>query len=71
MIPEGTPAIIQRQIARWFPNKHVQRLREIVATMESHSKQIFYSKKAALEKGDHAVVHQVNEGKDILSILSK
>lgn len=70
-LPESTPKAVQRQLANWLPNKHMQKLREIVATMEEHSKAIFASKKQALEKGDKDVVHQMEEGKDILSILSE
>ena len=39
--------------------------------MDEMSKKIFYHKKAALEKGDTAVVHQIGEGRDILSVLSE
>ena len=39
-------------------------------SMEAQSKNIFHGKRTALEKGDEAVVHQIGEGKDIMSILS-
>lgn len=32
---------------------------------------IFNAKKAALEKGDDAVVLQIGEGRDIMSVLSE
>ena len=65
------PVAIRRRIVVWAPHKGVQRMRSIVETMEEQSKQIFYSKMAALKKGDAAVVHQIGEGKDILSILGQ
>ncbi|PSR81817.1 hypothetical protein PHLCEN_2v6248 [Hermanssonia centrifuga] len=37
--------------------------------MDVNSKAIFYEKKTALEKGDAAVSQQVDEGKDLLSLL--
>lgn len=43
----------------------------MVDVIHETSKMIFYSKKAALEKGDDAVVHQVGEGRDIISVLSE
>lgn len=38
-------------------------------TMDQQARLIFGGKMAALEKGDAAVVQQIGEGKDILSIL--
>lgn len=42
---------------------------EIIDVMHETSTKILEGKKEALEKGDDAVVHQVAEGKDIMSIL--
>lgn len=39
--------------------------------MDETSKEVFNHKKMALMKGDDAVVHQIGEGNDIISILSK
>lgn len=64
------PSAIGQIIAPWVPSAPFQKMRAIRAAMSEQSKQVFYSKRAALEKGDQAVVHQVGEGKDILSILS-
>ena len=41
----------------------------IVDTIWNTSKDIVYSKRAALKKGEEAVVQQVGEGKDLMSIL--
>ena len=43
----------------------------VVETMDRNSKHIYDIKKKALEKGDQAVIHQVGEGKDLLSIMSE
>ena len=47
----------------------MKRAYDIVKTMDEQSTKIYRSKKAALEKGDESVVHQMSEGKDIMSIL--
>ena len=64
-----TPMSLVRMIARLVPPGNLQRLRDIIQTMDEQSKTIYNSKKAALEKGDEVVVHQMSEGKDIMSIL--
>lgn len=38
--------------------------------MDGQAKSIYYTKKAALEKDDRSIELQVNEGRDILSVLS-
>lgn len=65
------PAAIRRQVVKWIPHAGAQKMRSIAKTMEEHSKLIFSSKMAALKEGDAAVMHQIGEGKDILSILSQ
>lgn len=44
-------------------------MRDIVNTMDTGSREIFFDKKTALEKGDEVMVEQVNQGKDVMSIL--
>lgn len=41
----------------------------IIDVMEKTSTNILDAKKRAFEKGDEAVLHQVAEGKDIMSVL--
>ncbi|KAI0347457.1 cytochrome P450 [Trametopsis cervina] len=65
------PSRFRRWLAERWPNPHVKKALHIIDTLERTSREIFYSKKIALEKGDEAVVHQVGEGKDIMSILLK
>lgn len=64
------PASIRPILARIVPSRKYQNFRRIIWMLDSHARALLYSKRAALEKGDEAVVHQVGEGKDILSILS-
>ncbi|KAJ3478664.1 hypothetical protein NLI96_g9603 [Meripilus lineatus] len=66
----GTPDI-WRRILEYTPLQSVQKLKYITDTMHQRSKDIFYAKKAALEAGEDAVLQQVGEGKDIMSILLK
>ena len=47
----------------------MQRLKEISDAMHARSVLIYNEKKAALEKGDDALKHQIGEGRDIMSIL--
>ena len=66
----GTPAF-REWVADHIPSKDVQEFRKAIKIMHSNAKHIYDSKKAALEQGDKAVTHQIGEGKDIISILSK
>ena len=43
----------------------------IIEAMEKSSMSIFLQKKVALEKGEEAVLQQVGEGKDIMSICCR
>lgn len=54
-----------------FPNYQVQALLRAVDIIDTKCNEVFRSRKAALERGDGAVAHQIAEGKDILSVLSK
>ncbi|KIP02196.1 hypothetical protein PHLGIDRAFT_20511 [Phlebiopsis gigantea 11061_1 CR5-6] len=65
------PAFLVKAIARVLPPGGFKNAYEIVKSMDEQSTNIFRSKKAALEKGDGAVVSQMSEGKDIMSILLK
>lgn len=66
----GTPGF-RRWFAQTIPFKRLHRLIELSDIMDKKSKEILNSKKVALEKGDDAVIHQVGEGRDIMSILRK
>lgn len=69
--PKLLPAWAGRALVDMFPKgTSVQRVKEIVDTMDSRSREIFRAKKAAIAKGDAEMVKQVAEGKDVISILS-
>ena len=58
-----------RAVLRRFPHKEMQNMMDISDTMIRRSQEIIDQKKQALKKGDEALVHQIGEGKDIMSIL--
>ncbi|KZP32059.1 cytochrome P450 [Athelia psychrophila] len=66
----GTPGF-RRYIVERIPMADLQKVVEMVDTMYDTSIGIFMSKKAALAKGDEAVIAQVGRGKDIMSVLLK
>ncbi len=63
------PAAFRRRIVEALPINNIQRLKDISDIMYERSVLIYNEKKAALEKGDDALKHQVGEGRDIMSIL--
>ena len=65
----GPPAL-RRRILELTPHEGLQRIKKIVDTMTERSVKIFVQKKKALEAGDEAVLQQVGEGKDLMSLLS-
>ncbi|GBE84055.1 Docosahexaenoic acid omega-hydroxylase CYP4F3 [Sparassis crispa] len=66
----GTPAF-RRRLVEILPSRRVRKLRDVVDTMDQRSRDIFDARKAALKEGDEAVLRQVGQGKDIMSILIK
>ncbi|OCH94337.1 cytochrome P450 [Obba rivulosa] len=66
----GSPRL-RRWILDMIPDARIQKMKYISDTVIEQSWKIFNEKKAALVKGDEAVVHQIGEGKDIMSILMK
>ncbi|KZP09574.1 cytochrome P450 [Athelia psychrophila] len=65
------PAGLRRFLVRLIPSADVQKVCDIVDLMYETSVRIIESRKAALEKGDEALVQQAGRGKDIMSILLK
>ncbi|KAG1842383.1 cytochrome P450 [Suillus subalutaceus] len=63
------PPNFRRFIVKIFPWKALKEICSIVDVMDETSMKVFEEKKRALSKGDDAVLHQVGEGKDIMSIL--
>ncbi|KAI9065218.1 cytochrome P450 [Trametes sanguinea] len=64
----GTPAF-RRKVIQWFPDKRLHKLQDVVDTMHRRATEIYLEKKSRLEKGDVALLHQLGEGRDIMSIL--
>ena len=64
----GNPKL-RRWIVERIPLQRVKRCLEIVDHLDTVSRGILKSKKDALEKGDEAVLSQMGEGKDIMSVL--
>lgn len=61
----------RKSIVDMMPFAAVKELRSIINVLYETSVEIFESKKAAITKGEEALVAQVGRGKDIISILSK
>ncbi|KAM5545857.1 hypothetical protein V8D89_000895 [Ganoderma adspersum] len=56
---------------RLIPLRSLKRLLHISDTMHEYSSRIVEERKAALSKEDEAVLHEVGEGKDIMSVCLK
>ena len=65
------PAWFRRWLLDMTPNKALQHLKSIADIMNRHSLAIFEEKKALIESGDDALLNQVGEGRDIMSVLRK
>ncbi|KAI0347504.1 cytochrome P450 [Trametopsis cervina] len=66
----GSPAF-RSAVVKLIPSKNLRALRALVSTMQTQARLIFDGKKRALAEGNKAVMHQIGEGKDIMSILMK
>lgn len=64
-------APFRRRLLDLLPSKKVQFVKGLTDVMDAHSKDIISRKRLALSKGDEAVLQQVGEGKDIISILMR
>ncbi|KAI0046935.1 cytochrome P450 [Auriscalpium vulgare] len=65
------PASFLRGVASWLPWQSLHRVIGIVDVMSAHAKAVFEDKKYLLDKGDVETVHQIGEGRDIISIFLK
>ncbi|KAH7927983.1 cytochrome P450 [Leucogyrophana mollusca] len=65
------PPGFRRFLVKITPWKALREIDSIVDIMDQTSTEVFRSKKLALEQGDEAIVQQVGQGKDIMSILLK
>ncbi|RPD55331.1 cytochrome P450 [Lentinus tigrinus ALCF2SS1-7] len=60
-----------RRLFRILPFKELKRLMHISDTLQRRSQEIIDERKEALQKGDEALLAQVGEGKDLMSICLK
>ena len=60
---------VRRWLAERVPWPALQRVRNMVDTMDKMAYEIYDAKMVALRAGEEAVVQQIGEGKDILSKL--
>lgn len=65
----GLSADFRRRLVDLVPWKPVKDVVDMTRVIDLTSREILENKKRALEKGDSAVMHQVGEGKDIMSVL--
>ena len=65
----GTPKF-RRFVLNLLPWKNLHELRDIIDVLTKTSVEIFEKTKRALEKGDKTVTQQIDQGNDIMSILS-
>ncbi|PCH40546.1 cytochrome P450 [Wolfiporia cocos MD-104 SS10] len=63
------PAWLQRRILDAIPNHNIRTAKHSVDVMSDNANEVYSSKVAALDQGDETVMHQVGEGKDIMSTL--
>lgn len=63
------PSRLRGVVLDAIPSKRIQRMKTIVRTMRQRSNEIVAEKRASLQKGDESTVRQVDEDKDIMSIL--
>ena len=68
LVKLGPPGL-RRFLLDMAPSVLLQKVKGIVDVMAQTSTDIFREKLAALEQGDEAVMRQVGEGKDVMSIL--
>ncbi|KAG6855803.1 hypothetical protein H0H87_010721, partial [Tephrocybe sp. NHM501043] len=66
----GTPRF-RRWVLDRLPIKNWHRIRDIADTWDHTTTKIFEEKKRALEAGDEALANQVDQAKDLMSLLMK
>ncbi len=66
----GTPAF-RRWVGNHLPFRRLRDVKSVADTIQGQASSIFRDRKAALEADDDAMVHESDEGKDIMSVLRK
>ncbi|KAH0582745.1 hypothetical protein H2248_010659 [Termitomyces sp. 'cryptogamus'] len=70
IIKIGSPRF-RRWLVDHFPSRRLRAIRDMVDTWNRTTTRIFEEKKRALMEGDEALVNQVRQGKDLLTILMR
>ncbi|KAG6909968.1 hypothetical protein DXG01_014237 [Tephrocybe rancida] len=70
LVKIGSPRF-RRWVVDHLPWRNLHAIRDIVDTWDRTTVEIFEAKKQALSKGDVALVRQVDQAKDLMSILMK
>ncbi|KAI0648581.1 cytochrome P450 [Trametes meyenii] len=65
------PAWLRGKIVDWTPIDRVRKMRRVVDVMHTRSMEIMEEKRRAVLRGDDALMAQIGEGKDVMSILLK
>ncbi|PCH40541.1 cytochrome P450 [Wolfiporia cocos MD-104 SS10] len=63
------PAWLQRRILDAIPHHDIRTVKHSVGVMFDKANEVYSARVAALNAGDETVMHQVGEGKDIMSTL--
>lgn len=64
----GSPAFRAAMID-WLPLPALHRVKRIVNKMDTEAKNVYFHKRNAFQAGEQSVLKQVEEGKDIMSVL--
>jgi hypothetical protein len=54
-----------------LPWKSLHEARDTVNSLDTLANEVIEAKKSALRQGDYAILEEIGEGKDILSVLCK
>lgn len=70
-IPDvGSPAM-RAKLVEMIPHEGLRNMKTFIDALRMQSLAVYRQKQRALEHGDEAVLKQVGEGKDVMSILSE
>ncbi|KAG6843220.1 hypothetical protein H0H93_001830 [Arthromyces matolae] len=66
----GTPKF-RRWVVDHLPMKNLHLMRDVIDDLHRTATEIFETKQRALKEGDEALANQVDQAKDLISILMK
>ena len=66
----GPPAL-RRWLVNLLPSSKIQTLKSIVDLLDQRSREIIAEKRIAIQQGGEALLQQVGEGHDAMSVLRK